>query len=94
MVVLGRISRPCILLIQVLENSCDDLGLGDEGQDPKLAATGTEEWVGFVYRYRFQLDTVFFSQSARSRGIAEYSSTGLRRLNRVLFLKLSRGFRP
>jgi hypothetical protein len=32
----------------VLENSCDDLGLGDEGQDAKSAATGTEEWVGFV----------------------------------------------
>lgn len=26
--------------------------------------------------------------------LAEYSSTGLRRLNRVLFLKLSHGFRP
>jgi len=48
MVVLGRITRPCISFIQVLENSCDDLGLGDEGQDSKSAATGTEEWVGFV----------------------------------------------
>lgn len=48
MVVLGRISRPCISFIQVLENSCDDVGLGDEGQDSKSAATGTEEWVGFV----------------------------------------------
>jgi len=43
MVVLGRVSRPCILFIQVLENSCDDLGLGDEGQDPKSAAAGAEE---------------------------------------------------
>jgi len=48
MVVLGRISRPCISFIQVLENSCDDLGLGDEGQDPKSAAARTEERVGFV----------------------------------------------
>ena len=48
MVVLGRITRPCISFIQVLENSCDDLGLGDEGQDAKSAATGTQEWVGFV----------------------------------------------
>ena len=48
MVDLGRSSRGCISFIQVLENSCDDLGLGDEGQDAKSAAAGTEEGVGFV----------------------------------------------
>lgn len=45
MAVLGRISRRCISLIQVLENSCDLLGLGDEGNDLKFPAALTEERV-------------------------------------------------
>jgi hypothetical protein len=79
----------------MVQNPSDHLGLGDEGNDVKLASAGTEEWVGLVnppdqisprlseggtmfgshlgligfciaviYRSRFQLDTVFFSQSA------------------------------
>ena len=32
----------------MLENSCDGLGLGDEGNDAKVATAGTEKWVGFV----------------------------------------------
>jgi hypothetical protein len=43
MAVLGRVSRASISFIQVLENSCDGLGLGDEGEDAKSAAAGTEE---------------------------------------------------
>ena len=37
-----------ISFIQVLENSCDHLGLGDEGDDSQPAATRTDEGVGFV----------------------------------------------
>jgi len=37
-----------ISFIQVLENSCDHLGLGDKGDDSQPAATLTDERVGFV----------------------------------------------
>ncbi len=36
------------MFIEMVENPTDDLGLGDEGNDEKLAAAGTEEWVGLV----------------------------------------------
>ena len=36
------------MFIEMIENPSDDLGLGDEGNDDKLATAGTEEWVGLV----------------------------------------------
>ncbi len=37
-----------VLFIEMIENPSDHLGLGDEGNDAKLAAARTEEWVGLV----------------------------------------------
>ena len=37
-----------VLFIEMIENPSDHLGLGDEGNDAKLASAGTEEWVGLV----------------------------------------------
>ena len=39
---------PWVLFIEMVEDPSDDLGLGDEGNDDKLATAGTEEWVGLV----------------------------------------------
>ena len=36
------------MFIEMVEDLADDLGLGDEGNDAKLATAGTEEWVGLV----------------------------------------------
>lgn len=34
--------------MEMIENPPDDLGVGNEGNDAKLASTLTEEWVGLV----------------------------------------------
>ena len=36
------------MFIEMIENPSDDLLLGDEGNDAKLASAVTEEWVGLV----------------------------------------------
>ncbi len=36
------------MFIEMIENPSDDLLLGDEGNNAKLAPTVTEEWVGLV----------------------------------------------
>ena len=43
-----RSSRGGLSVLEMIENFPNDFGLGEEGNDAKLASAGTEQWVGLV----------------------------------------------